>query len=238
VLGAIILIVAAALVVRAVVKNTSTTSQSEAASAGFAAAPAAQAAAVAQPGAAQSPETPAPVVANEPATPVLGPALQSADAAPVTPTPTAAMATPTTPAVAGAEPVPQTASTVIGTEIGAVADLNRLAADQTGVFVFLPSRKSDAAASPKASMEAAARTISAQGNKIGLFTLKVGTSDYEQLAMQAAAPGVLALVKGRGMKAVSGEVTETKLVQAFVAASSAGGGCGPASGGCGPSGCK
>ena len=41
-----------------------------------------------------------------------------------------------------------------------------------------------------------------------------------------AVPGVLALVKGRGMSAVSGEITEAKLVQGYVAAGSAGG-CGP-----------
>ena len=35
-----------------------------------------------------------------------------------------------------------------------------------------------------------------------------------------AVPGVLALVKGRGMSAVSGEVTEAKLVQGYVGACS------------------
>jgi len=42
------------------------------------------------------------------------------------------------------------------------------------------------------------------------------------------------MVKGRGMSAVSGEINETKLVQAFVTASRPSG-CGPA--GCGPTGC-
>ena len=49
-----------------------------------------------------------------------------------------------------------------------------------------------------------------------------------------AVPGVLAMVKGRGMSAVSGEVTEAKLLQGYVAAGSAGG-CGPGAGaGCCP----
>ena len=89
-------------------------------------------------------------------------------------------------------------------------------------------------------MEAAANTISAKGsNKVSLFTLKTDSPDYEQIATQVTVPGVLALVKGRGMKAASGEITETKLVQAFVAASSAGS-CGSGGGGCGAasSGCK
>jgi hypothetical protein len=74
--------------------------------------------------------------------------------------------------------------------------------------------------------------------KVGVFTLKTDSRDYAQVALQIAVPGTIAMVKGRGMAPVSGEITEAKLVQAFVSASSAGGGCGPSSGGCGPSGCK
>ncbi|MBU4365897.1 MAG: hypothetical protein L6437_16565, partial [Kiritimatiellae bacterium] len=72
---------------------------------------------------------------------------------------------------------------------------------------------------------------------IGIFTLKPGSRDYEQIATQMPVPGVLAMVKGRGMIPVSGDITETKLIQGFVAASS-GGGCGPSSAGCGPAGCN
>ena len=83
-------------------------------------------------------------------------------------------------------------------------------------------------------MKAAVRTMEAKGVKCGLFTLKPGTRDYDQVAKQMAVPGVLALVKGRGMSAVSGEVTEAKLLQGYVAAGSAGG-CGPGAGaGCCP----
>ena len=137
-------------------------------------------------------------------------------------------------------PAAQAPAGVVGTEIAAFAELNKLAADTTAVFVFVPGRTPDSAAPPKAQMEAAARTIAAKGsNKVSLFTLKTDSPDYEQIATQVTVPGVLALVKGRGMKAASGEITETKLVQAFVAASSAGG-CGSGGGGCGPasSGCK
>ena len=83
-------------------------------------------------------------------------------------------------------------------------------------------------------MNKAARTIEAQGKKIGLFTLKPSSPDYDQIAGQISMPGVLAMVKGRGMSAISGDITESKLVQGFVAASSAGG-CGPSAGaGCCP----
>ena len=124
-------------------------------------------------------------------------------------------------------------------EIAELSELNALAGDTAGVFVFLPGKTEATAAVPTAILQGAARTIEPQldGGKIGMFTLKVGSKDYEQIASQTSMPSVLAMVKGGGMVPVSGDITETKLIQAYVAASSAGG-CGPASSGCGPSGCN
>ena len=45
------------------------------------------------------------------------------------------------------------------------------------------------------------------------------------------------MARGRGVVPITGEITEIKLVQGFVAASSSGG-CGPSTAGCGPAGCK
>jgi MYXO-CTERM domain-containing protein len=124
-------------------------------------------------------------------------------------------------------------------EIAGLSDLNTVAADTSGVFVFLPAKGEASAKAPLAQMRGAARTIEPQlrGGKVAMFTLKAGSQDYEQIARQMAVPGVLAMVKGAGMSATSGDVTETKLVQAFVAASRAEG-CGPSAAGCGPSGCQ
>ena len=126
-------------------------------------------------------------------------------------------------------------------EIAALSELNSVAADSVGVFVFVPSKSEATAKAPTAQIRGAIRTMEPQlnGGKIGMFALQAGSPDYEQVASQMAVPGVLAMVKGKGMKAASGDITETKLVQAFVGASSAGG-CGPASAGCGPAsgGCK
>ena len=124
------------------------------------------------------------------------------------------------------------------TMIGAFAELNTVAAKSDAVFVYLLGKgeTSGNAATTKA-MQAAVRTLEARGTKCAIFTLKADSPDYANLGPQMALPGVLAMVKGKGMNAVSGEITETKLVQSYVAASSAGG-CG--SGGCAPGapGCK
>lgn len=119
-------------------------------------------------------------------------------------------------------------------EISALSELNTVAANTSAVFVFLPDRKGKAGDAAAAQIQSAVRTIEARGSKLGVFTLKPGAGDYQQITAQVAVPGVLAMVKGRGMKAVSGEITESRLVQAFVGASS-GGGCGPSAGsGCCP----
>ena len=131
--------------------------------------------------------------------------------------------------------VTQAAATSVGTMVGAFAELNASAVDTDVVFVFLPGKGAASGAPPATAMQAAVRTLEAKGIKCGLFTLKPDSADYNQLEDEVSVPGVLAMVKGGGTSPVSGEITETKLVQGYVAASSAGG-C--SSGGCGPGGCN
>jgi len=126
------------------------------------------------------------------------------------------------------------AETSVGTSIGALAELNTVALNTDAVFIFLPGKEGASGNPPSTTMKGAVRVIESKGLKCGLFTLKAGSRDHDQIAKQMSVPGVLALVKGRGMSAVSGEITEAKLVQGFVAASSAAG-CGPSAGaGCCP----
>ena len=128
----------------------------------------------------------------------------------------------------------KTADAFVAKEIASLSELNTLAVANDAVFVYIPGKNGSSSNPPAAAMQSAAKRIGSQGTKIGFFTLKAGTRDHEMLAAQMSVPGVLAAVKGRGMSAASGDITETKLIQAFVGASSAGG-CG--AGGCGPAGC-
>jgi hypothetical protein len=149
--------------------------------------------------------------------------------------PTAAQ-TPPAESAAATPPVAtaKATDTFVAKEIGALAELNTVAAANDAVFVYVPGKNGTSSSPPAAAMQSAAKRIGSQGLKIGLFTLRAGTRDYDLLTAQMSVPGVLAAFKGRGMSATSGDITETKLIQAFVAASSAGG-CG--AGGCGPAGC-
>jgi hypothetical protein len=134
------------------------------------------------------------------------------------------------PATAGA------VETSVGTAIASLAELNTVAAASDAVFVYVPAKEGSAANPPVTAMKNAASRIGSQGYKTALFTLDTGSRDYQQLTAQMSVPGVLAMVKGRGMSAVSGDISEEKLIQGFVAAGNCGpAGCGPA--GCGPAGC-
>ncbi len=145
-------------------------------------------------------------------------------------------------AASGRTPAPDGVAAPLDTvgvkDLGALSELNAVAGDTVGVFVFVPGKSETVVKVPKAQILDAARTIESQvRGKIGIFTLKTNSRDYEQVATQMAVPGVLAMVKGGGMSVISGDITETKLVQGFVAASRAGG-CGGGSCAPGTPGCK
>jgi len=139
-------------------------------------------------------------------------------------------------ATAFAEPATSSSASgaSVGSTIGSFAEINTAANKTDVVFIYLPT-KSGNGASPLAALKGAARTIEAKGTKCGLFTLKPGSRDYDQITAKMTLPAVMAMVKGYGTSTVSGEITETKLVQGYVAASCAGG-C--SAGGCGSGGCR
>jgi hypothetical protein len=128
------------------------------------------------------------------------------------------------------------ASDKVGESLDSLAALDKLAIDQDAVFVFIPAsgpqiiskQTTDAIAS-------AVQRIESSGAKLGLYTLQPGSPEYTNIAAQLSVPGMLVMSKGCGTGAVSGEITETKILQAYIASSRAGG-CGPS--GCGPAGCN
>jgi len=148
----------------------------------------------------------------------------------VTPTPAAESAPATPAAQAATLPV-----SFAPREIEALTELNTLAVATDAVFVYVPGKDRASGNPPAAAMQSAAKRIGSQGFKIDFFALKAGTRDHDMLSAQMPVPGVLAAFKGRGMIPVTGDITEAKLIQGFVAASSAGG-CGPS--GCAPGACN
>jgi hypothetical protein len=127
----------------------------------------------------------------------------------------------------------------VGEFIDSLASLNTVAANQDAVFVFLPASGNEIVSKETLNAIASAeQKLKSSNIRIGLYTLRFSSSEeYAGIASQLALPGILVMSKGKGMGAVSGEVTETKLLQAYIASSRAGGCCpsGGGSAGCGPS---
>lgn len=117
-----------------------------------------------------------------------------------------------------------------GATISAIADLNTVAAKLDTVFVLIPS-KDNAPASKETSaiLTSAERNLNDRGMSTGVFTLQATSPDYPDVAARVIPPGIAVLSKGAGIAFVSGGLSETKIMQAYVASKQ--------TGGCGPSGC-
>ena len=126
----------------------------------------------------------------------------------------------------------------VGEFIVSLASLNKVAINQDAVFVFVPANVNETVSKETIDAIASAeQKLKSNGINIGLYTLQFSPSkEYASIAAQLTLPGILVMSKGRGMGAVSGEITETKLLQAYVASSRTGGCC--PSGGGGSAVCK
>jgi len=122
----------------------------------------------------------------------------------------------------------QPASNLWGKPLDSLASLDKAASDTDAVFIFLAAEDQQDIQTITNEIEAAAKTIQAGGTRISAFRLKQGAPNYANLTKQFSIPCVLAMVKGGGLSGVpAGQITETKLVQAFVAASRPSSGCCP-----------
>ena len=123
----------------------------------------------------------------------------------------------------------KTEPTLWGPELDSLASLNKVATNTDAVFVLLAAEDQQGNQTITKEIEAAAKKIQSNGSSIRAFRLKKDAPDYAQLAKQFSIPCVVAMVKGRSMSAVSGisEITEAKLIQAFVTASRPSSGCCP-----------
>lgn len=121
----------------------------------------------------------------------------------------------------------------VGDALDSLVTLNKVAINQDAVFVFIPAQGDDTVDQKTTdAIASATQRLKTNNIRIGLYTLQSSSPQYAQIASQLSLPGMLVISKGFGMSGLSGEITETKLLQAYVASKS----CGPS--GCGPTGCK
>lgn len=144
--------------------------------------------------------------------------------------PASATGTPTSPTA-----TKQAAAAIWGPTLNSFESLNQVATDKDAVFVFVPAKDEKQTATIRTQIESAAEKAQAKGQSVAAFMLSKEAKEYPLIAKKSPPPCVLAMAKGAGAVPVSGEITETKLLEALVAASRPSS-CGP--GGCGPGGCK
>lgn len=128
----------------------------------------------------------------------------------------------------------QAKSSLWGDPLKSMASLNEVASEKGAVFVYLAEKGREPSETIKRTIELAADKSKSRGMAISFYTLDDSSQDYAQITGQSPAPCVLVMVKGGGASAVSGGISEEKLLQAIVAASRPSS-CGTS--GCGTSGC-
>jgi hypothetical protein len=127
--------------------------------------------------------------------------------------------------------------------LGSLLELNASAAELDAVFVIVPAKDGGAAEREIArEVDAARQKLAAKAMTVGVYSLRTDAPDCGALAGRHRLPGVVVLAGG-GEKALvfadnidsgmlTGKITESKLLQAYVAASmgASGGGCNCAKG--------
>lgn len=114
--------------------------------------------------------------------------------------------------------------------LASFSDLNTIAQDVEGVFILLIKNDTEKTSGILKEITAAKKAIASRGMHMGTFQLNKEAPDYAMITSQMPAPSVLVVVKGRGMRGVQGrDITETKLLQAYMAAMQPSGCC-PAGG--------
>jgi hypothetical protein len=115
---------------------------------------------------------------------------------------------------------------ILGEYINSINQLNFAALKQDAAFIFIPAKNNmNMGDKTRAAAFAAQKALNAKKIKVGLYTLKPSSADYSSISSQTATPAILVVYKDRRRKAVSGEINETVLLQAYMATSIAGG-CG------------
>lgn len=121
-----------------------------------------------------------------------------------------------------------------GASLAAIADLNTVAAKLDTVFLVIPGKDNTLIAKEtSAALASAERTLNSKGLSTGVFTLKATSPDYPDVAAKVTPPGIAVLSNKGGIGFVTGVISESSLMQAYVASTRTGG-CGP--GGCPPPG--
>lgn len=102
-----------------------------------------------------------------------------------------------------------------------ISSFSQVKPSQEVAFVYLPAKNGKISNKTQSAMLSAKQSLEARNIKVDLYTLNTSSSDYSA----QTAPSVVVIYKGKDKKVVTGDINTTKLLQAYMAATLAGG-CG------------
>lgn len=103
-----------------------------------------------------------------------------------------------------------------------ISSYSQVKPSQEVAFVYVPAKNGKINSKTQSAMLSAKQTLEAKNIKVDLYTLNTASADY---SAQTKTPAVTVIYKGKDKKTVSGDINTTKLLQAYMAATLAGG-CG------------
>lgn len=92
---------------------------------------------------------------------------------------------------------------------------------QEVVFVYVPAKNGKISNKTHSAIQSTKQILEAKNIKVDLYTLNPSSADY----LAQTAPAVVVIYKGKDKKIVTGDINTTKLLQAYIATTLAGG-CG------------
>jgi len=116
-----------------------------------------------------------------------------------------------------------------GVTLSSLKALDIVATDDEAVFVILPGQSDERSRDAFRKVNAVVKLLSDQGRRVAAFTLEKHQEGYDYLVKQFSAtsfPFVVVAGRGCGSVAVSGRITETKLLAAVAQASMPRSSCG------------
>lgn len=103
-----------------------------------------------------------------------------------------------------------------------ISSFSQVKPSQEVAFVYVPAKNGKMSSKTQSAILSAKQTLEAKNIKVDLYTLNPSSEDYTS---QTKTPAVTVIYKGKDKKIVTGDINTTKLLQAYMAATLAGG-CG------------
>lgn len=103
-----------------------------------------------------------------------------------------------------------------------ISSYSQVKPNQEVAFIYLPAKNGKISNKVQSAIQSARQTLEAKNIKVDLYTLNKSSDDY---FTETKTPAVTVIYKGKGKNTVSGDINANRLLQAYMAATLAGG-CG------------